>query len=713
MKERFYIRKKAVLEYLKGDEINLIAERYGVHIKTLRRWIKRYKLEGEDGLKRKKTVKRSPNRFPIQIEKKIAIIKESNPRISLRDAKEILEKDGMKISIKGIWSIWKRYGLTGYTKEKMFMDIRTPVVPSIEISVKLREIDNLLESGNVKKALSLVNELPYFPLFEKIDERKFSYSLLHKFSFQELSPLRKLDWLYPLFGQIPYTEYRDIARKLRKELKRKGFNYSALIAGVLEVIALGWTGEVRRQLSLIKELKNELGSMKAPHIRYILYHSEGLVYSKQLEIQKASISVRKLKQLLPHLPCEYAEHLVPLLSSLSRLNEARELAEKCLNVCKKGERRDILQIYLSHIYAANGEYLKALRILKNLKISLPGLHSRILLTKSRISLCQGNIKRVMKFALSALEEAKKEDIKNHFHNASFLLASAYRALGYTSKASDFLKSALPSVKSMGNLKDLYLWNIILGKGDPPKHAFKHPVIKLGILLKRASETLNLSRYREAFRLAERHKFLGIFYQLCLFFPQPVKKCLEKRIDPLLPNAFLKLPVFMEEPPVYHVNLLGPLKVFKNGKPLKGRLTPKQSSLLLFLVLYPQNKIPVDKLYKNYWKNCKNPSRNLTRMLTSIRKFLEIHRSYIRRVKFHIVIDVHFTSDYQHFLEHIAKAKVFDMMGDNYLAKLECEKALSLVKGKPFEKMYDNFAEDTRTQILSLINMLKEKVKLNT
>jgi len=71
--------------------------------------------------------------------------------------------------------------------------------------------------------------------------------------------------------------------------------------------------------------------------------------------------------------------------------------------------------------------------------------------------------------------------------------------------------------------------------------------------------------------------------------------------------------------------------------------------------------------------------------------------------------MYFTTDYQRFQEHMAHARVFELTGEPQKAINELKKALSLVKGKPFEKIYDNYAEDTRTRILIEIDRSRQKL----
>jgi len=57
---RFWLRVRALKEYLKSGSIEKVAFSYNVHPITLRRWVKRYQKGGEEDLKRKRTYTRHP-----------------------------------------------------------------------------------------------------------------------------------------------------------------------------------------------------------------------------------------------------------------------------------------------------------------------------------------------------------------------------------------------------------------------------------------------------------------------------------------------------------------------------------------------------------------------------------------------------------------------------------------------------------------------------
>ncbi|MEO0297451.1 MAG: hypothetical protein ABIN23_08410, partial [candidate division WOR-3 bacterium] len=73
----------------------------------------------------------------------------------------------------------------------------------------------------------------------------------------------------------------------------------------------------------------------------------------------------------------------------------------------------------------------------------------------------------------------------------------------------------------------------------------------------------------------------------------------------------------------------------------------------------------------------------------------------------------FRSDLDELDEKISKGKAFLRIGKNKNAKKEFLRAFSLIKCKPFEKKYDRFSEDKRTEIIFKINdAFKEFLKTN-
>lgn len=59
----------------------------------------------------------------------------------------------------------------------------------------------------------------------------------------------------------------------------------------------------------------------------------------------------------------------------------------------------------------------------------------------------------------------------------------------------------------------------------------------------------------------------------------------------------------------------------------------------------------------------------------------------------------FTTDYQYYEETIIRAKALERAGEWGFAKREYLRAFKLFRGEPFKKMYDNWSDDKRLEIL--------------
>jgi len=91
------------------------------------------------------------------------------------------------------------------------------------------------------------------------------------------------------------------------------------------------------------------------------------------------------------------------------------------------------------------------------------------------------------------------------------------------------------------------------------------------------------------------------------------------------------------------------------------------------------------------------------MLTEIRKKLKLYRSFL-----HITSSgesklinrgVYFTTDFDELKSLIIQAKVFERAEEWRFALHNYILSLSLVRGRPFEKLFDNWSEEMRRSIL--------------
>ncbi|MCK4233649.1 hypothetical protein KAX75_04420, partial [candidate division WOR-3 bacterium] len=92
-------------------------------------------------------------------------------------------------------------------------------------------------------------------------------------------------------------------------------------------------------------------------------------------------------------------------------------------------------------------------------------------------------------------------------------------------------------------------------------------------------------------------------------------------------------------------------------------------------------------------------------LVRIRKYLKlsIRSLYIAKGSFgedkYLHFRSHITTDYQYYKETTAQAKALLRADEWGFAKREYLRAFSLFRGEPFKKMYDDWSDDKRLEIL--------------
>ncbi|MCK4233870.1 hypothetical protein KAX75_05545, partial [candidate division WOR-3 bacterium] len=224
--------------------------------------------------------------------------------------------------------------------------------------------------------------------------------------------------------------------------------------------------------------------------------------------------------------------------------------------------------------------------------------------------------------------------------------------------------------------------------------------KLAFLLRKGD-------YWKALRYAEKKSIMTYFHRYIFFFPEVISNIIKKGRYTGLPKKVIKLPIFNKEIPVYNTKLLGNLIIYKNQKYLGVKLQPKDTAFLIHLAFRagePGKEISLKDLYCNFWKNSKRPSRNLSYLLFRIKKVLKIpsHLLEVSSKKDNSVLinkGIHFITDYNEYQESIAQAKALERAGEWGFAKREFHQAFKLFRGEPFKKMYDDWSDDKRLEIL--------------
>ena len=689
------LRLRAAQYYLKHDlSLRKTALKFQIACCTLFKWVKLYKEKGKEGLF--SSYHRPWNRAASDIEKRILLMKEHDPGLTVRKAKEHLEKEGVRISIKGVWGIWRRYGYAGFSHKNRSFSF-TDCAWSYEAREKYKSAEQLFELGTVNRAAEVLNSIPSLPGNE----------LLPKIPDPFLNIRRRVEKISFLFGKIPVGTYLRQLRDLYDECQHQNLYYSAMIVGLVETMALSWNGEPLKMLKKVEELKDTFPN-KESYSSYILsgprltlLTSLGFAYTGLLKIKEASDIARTCRNILKRRKYTSAfsrRDLGQLYALLEDFEEAKYWYTSSIDNLS-GREKKITKSLLADTYIVKGEYKKALELLRNEELDHWGSRSRITRIRSMRVLTKGMPNKAISLATKVLASLEKEEAKGSIFGCYFTIASAYCSLGEQTRARRILKELLPFL-TKNKLSEVKTMIDILISDDPsekismPSYEESLPTIKVLLLLKNG-------QYSRALQYAEKKGLSGVLHRYVFFFPEAIMKLLKKGKTTGLPRTMLNLPVFRQDIPVYSVKFLGNVIVHKKGMRSSGRvkLAPKDTAFLIHLANAKSQHIALDRIYNNFWPNSNNPSRNLAHLLVRIRRTLGIPSHFLYIKNNMICNDCHFITDHGEYLEHLAKAKAFLRADEWAFARTEYLCGFSLFRAAPFKKMYDNWSEDMRRTIL--------------
>ena len=698
IRKDYNFRLSVVKHYLNtGDSIRKTAKIWNIHFTTVYKWLKLFRKEGNLGLSNYHT---PWNKFSTPIEKKVILLKEREPAITVRQAKEILDGQGINISTKAIWSIWKRYGYAGFEKKSLNFIITKCIPWSSEAIKKYEQALHLFETGNLKNALELINSIPSLPDNE----------LLEKISDENLNLTRIIEKYIHLFLKMSLPDYLKRVRNLYKKCKRKKLYFSALKIGILYAGTLSYQGKQSLFSLTIKELTHIMKSQGAYFsnllflFKFTLLVGQGIVRVKTFDFNGAYKIINRCKALARHrktLPDEFIKMIGILYTWVQDYRQAEPwLLQNNI------QESDITVSYdnpVAVLYFHKWDYKKIKKIKKS-KMKDLNKNNLLLLFEASNSLFNGNPEQAISLATQSLEFAKKEQFYDIVSSAYIIIASALCSLGNTEKAKKFIwKIYFLSEKS-------YYWQQIIALLSlrHTKEELKNlangnflPLIKIIALLK-------LGDYKKAFMVAQQKNLISDFLFFVPFFPETVLQSAERKKIIGIPKRMLQLPIFNNATKVYYVQFLGPTAIFKSQKYLKTKLNPKDEAFLIYLSFKanePEKTISLSEIYTNFWPNSEKASRNFSHLLVRVKKalkipghFLTVYRSYGET--FLINKGIYFTTDYQEFEQTIARAKALQRAGEWEFAKKEFLQAFKLFRGEPLKRNFDNWSVDMRFKILS-------------
>jgi tetratricopeptide (TPR) repeat protein/transposase len=696
------MRLKAVTHYINTKEsLRATASRFGISYRALHKWVHWYKTYGERRLL--STYKRPWNRCSSTLEEKVIALKEEKPYLTLRKTRELLAGDGISLSLKGIWGIWRRYGYAGFRKSSLSNDFTEHCVWTKEALHRFEQAKRLHATGLVEQSAEVLNSIPVLPGNE----------LLFRIPNEHLNRRRIIEKTLGSFGRVSVHPFMEELSTLIGDCGKEDLRYSATRLGVLESMALSWDAKPVEQLQRSEQLLKSLKRRKDGNsyllftLRFTLLISKGIACVLLSKVDRASQVARQCNRILKkrqNISVNLMLDMGNLFGFLEDKTKAEYWYRRCMEKADEKEKEQVRN-YLADVVFFKGEYRKALAIVKKVKVAEWSLYARINLFRSMHYLSRGRPQKAIALSIRTLEKLKKETLHGGITAAYSILACSHSSLGDRRKAISILKRLRPFLKKYRLQRLMERLAVLTANPDEPHPSVSgyHDLLPVDTLL----HLLRRGEYRRAYRFAHKKGIVSELHRYVFFFPDAIIKLLEHGKPTGLPAAMVRLPVFNRERALCHIRFLGPLIVHKEGRYLKTRVTPKVASFLIAVALKagePGQRIPLEGLLDNYWRKSGSPSRNLTHLLVTLRKILRIP-PHLLEVSLHegslINRGIHFTTDYGEFREGIAQAKAFQRAGEWDFARREFLRSFALFRGEPFRKMYDNWSDDMRLEILFL------------
>ncbi|OGC42783.1 hypothetical protein A2Y85_07095 [candidate division WOR-3 bacterium RBG_13_43_14] len=698
------IRQEVVESYFNNNgSLRKTAREYGLHYQTVYKWVKLSRKKGIAGLL--STYQNPWNRIDRILEEHIVLIKEKYPGIILKMARQILAQDNIEISLKGIMSVWKRYGYAGYNKKNYCNEFIEYVNWSQEAKNSYRQAKNLFAAGNIKESAAILNTIPVLP----------KNSLITEIPDNMLSLRRRIEKASVLFGVMSLPDYLALVQALYRECVKQHLHHSALRIGLLEIATLAWSGKINEQLIRIAELKKffhlypgmrperRTGLLFEPYFTLLI--GEAMAYAHNLEIRKGNKIANQCARLLKthdNISPGFMTDLGILYSNLEEYAKAEFWFNRASQELNEDKRKNVNLYRAYQIGFAKCDLVKGYALLRK-STAIDWVHNlwRMRL-RSLFALVQGNPSKSISLATECLTLSKKSELRRDIFNTFLTIACAYSSLGEKKKARLMLGRLLPHLTKTKLIKQISLTKLLLRDNlEISKEMRSIPSIRLLQLIKE-------HKYLKSLHYARKRGILGYFYRFVLFFPGIVHTAIEHGESLSIPKSILRLPVFNSSLVVCDVKFLGNTIFHRNRKYVKLEFSPKETAFLIHLALKsgePAKRIGLHEVYDNFWPGRVNPARNLSHMLVRIKKGLKIPPHLIeisRRGGESVLINrgLHLITDYNEFEQTLAAALAFERAGEWKFARKEHRRAFRLFRGEPFRKMYDPWSEQMRLVILS-------------
>jgi len=683
-------------EYQQERNLSKVARKYNIHPSTLCRWLKRLEDQPEDFF-----IKRW-NRPEQKIEEKIMMLKENKPDLTLNKAKKIFEDMGFDISIKGIYSIWRRYGLVRRPVDEPFSHfgpLTSETKRVLEYAQYWLKRDN--STPRLKTIAKVINRLPSYPI--GYDE------ILEKIPERFLSLRRRLDKLYTQFLRIPTPIFYRKIHRLRLTMEKNGLYYSSIIAGLLEILALQWMHTPEKEIGLNALLRKRMGNLRDPALNYQLTFLEVTARTELLQMKEAQILANKLSRLLKNLPYStFYESFGDMMTFLGDYNKSLEYYKIALEIVKDPDGGNRLKFKIGLDLTISGKHQEALKYLKNTTMDYQDkYYESYALTSALANFGLGRIEQALEWLKKTLERSKKDQFRNRIYTTICCFSAIAKAMGNESESQKLLRQYLPLIKKYKLKRETEIMENLLNP-EILKPVSKHPSVQLIYFLKIARKSLKIGDYEKVLRFAKRYGLVGYLQRCLIFIPEPVTHLLNRGKNPELPKAFLRLPLFNPETPVYQLKILGKPVIHKNQKYLKFRLRPQEIAFFIHLGLRasePGRSLPVDDIYTNFFPKVIDAQSRLAHLLANLKNQLMLPRHLLviqSSSGFKVLLNKGFyiSTDYSEFEQTLARAKALQSAGEWEFAKKEYLQAFKLFRGEPFKKNFDDWSVNMRFKILS-------------
>jgi tetratricopeptide (TPR) repeat protein len=527
-----------------------------------------------------------------------------------------------------------------------------------------------------------------------------------------LSTRRQLDRVYSGFARIPFPECRRKAHTVSKKLEKEGYVYSSIIANFIELNALDWMVQPEEKKPVLQVVTKKMRNLKDSALWCLLYMHLAATHCDILEVRKSLSYVRKFRKLIYRLKSTYyMKSFGHILTGLGRYKEAIPYYRRALQQSTDPDDKKRLMLVIATFgYGLAGDYEQAKKMLTRTKVDTTSARQQktAIALQAFIAFGKGDLEKSTDWFRESLKAARKEEFYNEIYVTSSGLAAIAAALNKRREAETYLKKYLPLMDKGKLTRESLLLKQMLGMKKPiSKELLYIPPLRLLSLLVQANRTQRTGDYRKAFKFAQQQNLLGLLHRWIVFFPKPVQALIEKNKPTGLPQSILGFPVFNQSVPVYHVKFLGRSVIMRNQQYVRARLSPRENAFFVHLALRagaPGKFILVRDLHNNFWPRGKKPADLLVHLVAQLKRkliipgrLLSISSSY-PEPRF-VNRGIYVTTDYGEFETLMSQVRTLEQANEWAYAKRDYVKALALLRGEPFKKMYDAWSESMRSVVL--------------